>query len=149
MSRPYKPKDFPALSPYLCVRNMEESLAYYQKVFGFTVHGEPMRQNGKLMHAELQLGDALIMMGAEDACGLPNRSPRTSGVPAPLSLYVYVPDVDTFFQRAKTAGAEVMVEPIVAFYGDKNCKLKDLNGYEWYFATNVADFDATKIPQPK
>lgn len=147
MSRPYKPADFPALTPFLAVRNVAESIAFYERVFGFKVMGEPMEQNGRVVHAELALGEAKIMLGWEEGdCGFKNRSPRTSGVVPPMLLYVYVPGVDGFFKHAKSSGADVLKEPADQFWGDRMCTLRDQDGYEWNFATNVGEFDPSKMP---
>jgi uncharacterized glyoxalase superfamily protein PhnB len=64
-----------------------------------------------------------------------------------VQLYVYCDDVDALFNRAKAAGAQVVAAPSDMFYGDRVCKLKDPDGFDWYFATNVADFDPTKAPK--
>ena len=148
MSRPFKPNDFPTLTPFLAVRNIAESIAFYERVFGFKVCGEPIKQDGRIMHAELTLGEAKIMLGWEEGdCGFKNRSPRTSGVVPPMLMYVYVPKVDDFFKHAKTSGAEVMQEPINQFWGDRMCTLRDQDGYEWNFATNVGECDFSKMPK--
>lgn len=148
MSRPYKPKDFPALTPFLAVRNVSESIAFYERAFGFKVCGEPMSHQGHVVHAELTLGDAKIMLGWEGGeCGFKVLSPRTSGT-APGSIsYVYVQRVDEFFQNAKANAAEVLMEPKDQFGGDRMCTLIDQDGYVWNFATNTADFDPSKMPK--
>jgi uncharacterized glyoxalase superfamily protein PhnB len=62
-------------------------------------------------------------------------------------LYVYCDDVDKFFARATAAGAKVVAPPTDMFWGDRMCRISDPDGYEWSFATNVADFDPNKVPK--
>jgi uncharacterized glyoxalase superfamily protein PhnB len=148
VTRPYKQKDFPALTPFMAVRNVSESIAFYERAFGFKICGEPLEHDGRVMHAELALGEAKIMLGWEGGdCGFKTQSPRTSGAVVGMLSYVYVPNVDSFFKHAQTNGAEVMQEPKDQFWGDRVCTLRDQDGYVWNFATNVADFDPTKMPK--
>lgn len=150
---PKKPKDgrpagpwWPALSPYLTVRDGQASLEFYARAFGFETYGEVMRDSdGHVQHAGMRLGEAMIMFGAEEgSMGLkvPER-----GRPDSLSLYVYVPDVDGLHARAQRGGATVVQAPADQFWGDRTAVYKDPDGYHWTFATNVGGFDPSKVPQ--
>jgi len=134
------------VSPYLAVKDAEKSIAWYQQAFGFEQKSAMPGPDGKIVHAELVWQGHSVMLGPEGTCGGKTLSPATSGTLSPISLYVYVPDVDAFAQRAKAAGAKVETEPQTMFWGDRICGLTDPDGYSWCFATNVAEFDPTKIP---
>ena len=142
--RPYKPEGWPQLIPALTVADPRKSIEFYKKAFGFELEGQPMEMDGKIMHAELKLGQAKIMIGGE-GCG-DQRAPKTTGVKPGLSLYIYVEDVDALYGRAMKAGAQDEAKPEDMFWGDRACRLTDPDGYSWWFATNVADFDPSKIP---
>ena len=145
MARPWKPKGWPQLIPALTVADPKKSIEWYKKAFGFELEGEPMEMDGKIMHAELRLGEAKIMLGGEGCGDL--RSPKTAGIRPGNSFYIYCENPDSIYDRALKAGAKSEAEPEDMFWGDRACRLTDPDGYVWWFAKNVADFDPTKIPQ--
>ena len=145
--RPAKPSEMPWLTPYLTVRDAERSLDFYQRAFGFEPGMEPMRDSeGKIVHAEMRYRGAVIMMAPENAWGGTCKSPSTSGSETPIGLYLYCDNVDGFYSRAVEQGAESIDEPTEMFWGDRMCTLRDPDGYVWSFATNVGDFDPSRIP---
>lgn len=75
------------------------------------------------------------------------RTPAHMGIELPLNLYVYCPDVDALTTRARDAGAEVLAEPADMFWGDRMVSLRDPDGYLWSFATNIGEFDPSRVPQ--
>lgn len=127
----------PSLIPYLTVRNAEDSVSFYQNAFQFRLMAEPSMHENKIMHAELALHEAVVMLAPENAWGSDKKAPVTSGTAPSLFLYVYVPDVDAFYKHATQNGAQSIAEPEDMFWGDRFCVLKDLDGYEWSFATNI------------
>jgi uncharacterized glyoxalase superfamily protein PhnB len=136
MSKKSRPAHFPAVMPYLTVRNARAALEFYQKAFGFAVLGQPMiAEDGTILHAELKWEEAVLMLGAEGAFGSQPRAPRTTGVLSPVGLYIYVDDVDALFARAVAAGATPEREPQDMFWGDRMCRLIDPDGHIWSFAT--------------
>lgn len=141
-----KPAEMPWLTPYLIVKDAGEALTFYQNTFGFEVMGEPMQQDGKIVHAEMRYQESVIMFGSEASWEGESRSPATSGVESPVNLYVYVQDVDQFCANAKANGADVIAEPEDFFWGDRMCRIKDPSGHSWSFATKVGEFDPSKIP---
>lgn len=152
VAKPARRKDgrpaawWPALSPYMTVRDGQASLDFYQAAFGFKVQGMVMRNDdGSVQHGGMRLGDAAIMFAP---AGMSNdmQPPIASGARDSLSLYVYVPDVDALTARARRAGAKVLQEPADQFWGDRIAIFKDPDGYHWTFATNVGGFDASKAP---
>lgn len=137
---------WPALSPYLTVRDGQASIEFYARAFGFEAYGEVMRDSdGRVQHAGMRIDEAVIMLGPEEgSMGLRVRPP---GAPDSLSLYVYVPDVDAVHARAQRGGAHVVQAPADQFWGDRTAVYKDPDGYHWTFATNVGGFDPSKVPQ--
>jgi PhnB protein len=126
---------WPALAPYLTVRDGQASLEFYARAFGFEAYGEVMRDaEGRVQHAGMRVGEAAIMFGPEeDSLGL--RPP--AGGPDSLSLYVYLPDVDALHARAQRGGATVVRPLTDQFWGDRTVVLKDRDGYHWTFATHL------------
>jgi PhnB protein len=128
------PAGYPGVVPYLIVSDPAAAIAFYERAFGAT---ETMRMNspdGAIVHAEVKIGDAAIMMSGEHAPQ--HKSPTTLGG-TPLSLCIYVPDVDRLAARAEKAGAEV-IEPLeTKFYGDRSVSFRDPSGHVWAFMTHV------------
>jgi uncharacterized glyoxalase superfamily protein PhnB len=143
--RPPRPANSPWLSPYLTVRDADAAIDFYQRAFGFEKRMTVPGPGGKTGHAELTYRDALIMLGPENDKG-PCRAPVSLGVSSPVNLYVYCDDVDALFKRATAAGATATFPPQDMFWGDRICTLTDPDGHSWTFATNVADFDPSKVP---
>ncbi len=140
-----KPQGMSWLSPHLIVRDVKASLEFYEKAFGFKTQTTLADRDGNLTHAEMTHKDCTFMMGPESA-EMGTKSPAAlSG--SPVSFYLYVDNVDEFFQKAKAAGAEVMMEPSDQFWGDRMCALRCPEGHQWTFAQNVADFDPEKAPK--
>jgi uncharacterized glyoxalase superfamily protein PhnB len=145
--RPARPAGTPWLSPYLTVKDSDAALDFYQRAFGFEKKFSFPMPNGKTGHVEMTYHDALIMFGPES--GDPTgqcKTPATLGVSSPVGLYVYCDDVDALFARATAAGARADFPPQDMFWGDRMCKLTDPDGHVWNFATNIADFDPSKVP---
>lgn len=142
-----RPPQMPsALIPYLTVNDAEASLIFYEEAFGFAPHGPAMRdKDGRVMHAAMRLGEAMIMFAPQTGAN-PMRTPASTGAPDSLTLYVYVPDVDAQAQRAEHGGATVLQLPADQFWGDRITVCRDPDGYNWTFATNVAEFDPSKAP---
>jgi PhnB protein len=144
-ARPAKPENMPWLTPCLTVKDVDASVEFYQKAFGFEKHFSLPGPGGRTIHAEVGWRDAVVMLGPEDSDG-PCKSPATSGARPSSTLYIYCDDVDALFRRATAAGARAESPPQDMFWGDRACTLIDPDGYPWVFATNVADFDPTKTP---
>ena len=104
----YIPKDYNSVTPYLVIKGAAQAIEYYKKVFGAT---ETVRMNGpdgKVGHAELKIGDSHIMLADENpSMGQGHTSAATIGA-SPVSLYVYLPDVDRVVERAAAEGAKIL-----------------------------------------
>ena len=110
--------------PYLTFRDGDASLRFLTSVFGFEPVSEQRGDEGAVVHAELRLGEAVVMGGAGD--GSPGAAP---------GLYVVVDDVDATFRRAVAAGAEVGYPPEETEWGTRRARIRDLDGHEWSFGT--------------
>jgi uncharacterized glyoxalase superfamily protein PhnB len=136
-------KPFPDVMPMLAVGNVEESLAFYERAFGFRAFSEPLRnQAGVMYHADLAVGSGVIMLGLAGPGPAAVKAPSDSFVECPLSLYVYVDEVDDHFLRAKEAGAEILAPPADMFWGDRAYQAKCPAGYRWMIATHTGKWMA-------
>ena len=123
-----------SITPYLLYEDVGGALKFLAKAFGFRKHGTQMRgPDGKINHAAMQLGDAMIMMGCP---GAGYRNPKRLGQ-ATQSLYVNVEDVDKHFERARKAGATILQEPTDTLYGHRRYGAADPEGHQWYFAQEI------------
>jgi PhnB protein len=131
------PDGYPQLSPYLVVSGARQAIEFYTKVFGAT---ERMRMPGPddtVGHAELELGDSLILL-ADEYPDMGVLSPTSIGG-TPVSMSVYVDDVDAVFDRAVQSGATALRPVQDQFYGDRVGQFEDPFGHRWSVATHVED----------
>ena len=129
------PEGYPHVMPYLYYSDAVAALEFLTSAFGFTEKFRMEDENGGVSHAEVSMGDGVIMLGTPSA---DYRNPKTLGAKT-QSIYVYVDDVDAHYERAKAAGAKITQEPVDKFYGDRNYGSEDPEGHEWYFGTHVRD----------
>ena len=131
------PAGYHSVTPSIIVRDIADAIAFYERAFGAVTEGRMKGPDGKLMHAEIRIGDSVVMLGPENE-QWGTRSPlSTNGNPG--SLYIYVPDADAGFERALAAGATVKSPLEDAFWGDRHGKVVDPFGHEWGIATRVKD----------
>lgn len=136
------PDGYEGVTPYLICKNAEAAIDFYKRAFGATELyriGEP----GMVGHAELKLGNSIIML-ADEFPAMGALSPETVGG-TPLTLMVYVEDVDKFTENAVKEGLEVMRPIEDQFYGDRSGQFKDPFGHQWCFATHVEDVSPEEI----
>jgi PhnB protein len=131
------PDGYPQVTPYLCVDGASAAIEFYGEVLGATERMRMAGPDGKLGHAELLLGDSLIML-ADEYPELGIRSPRAFGG-SPVTISVYVEDVDAVFDRALKAGATALRPVEEQFYGDRTGQFEDPFGHRWTIATHVED----------
>lgn len=133
------PEGFHTVTPHLIFDNAPQAIEWYKKALGATEKSRALGPDGKVMHAELQIGNSLVMLN--DAMG-GGKSAKTLGG-SPISLWVYVPDCDAVFNRAVGAGAKVPEGPMGQmadqFWGDRCGALVDPFGYHWTVATRKED----------
>jgi len=147
-SRPAKPADLPRIMPYLTVRDVAAAMEFCQRAFGFEPRPEAIIQkpDGSLMHGESRFHEGVVMFGPQTDTGDESQAPQAGAVTASVSLYIYCDDVDALYVRATAAGALADSQPQEMFWGDRICTFTDPDGHRWTFATNVSDFDPSKIP---
>ena len=137
MSKPI-PDGYHTVTPSFTFKNSQKAIEFYKKAFGAT---EVMRfddpRSGKIGHAEIKIGDSPIML-ADEAPEVGARSPRTIGG-SPVSILLYVDDVDSTFTKAVNGGAKVQRPVADQFYGDRTGGVEDPFGHLWYIATHVED----------
>ena len=131
------PEGYRTITPYLNVRGAAEALDFYQKAFGAEELYRMNGPDGKVMHAEIQLGDSRFML-AEEMEDWGNHSPSTLGGTS-FTLMVYVEDCDAAFQRAIDAGATEVMPVSDQFYGDRSGVVEDPFGHRWNLSTHVED----------
>lgn len=137
------PEGYPRLSPYLCVDDAARAIDFYCEVLGA---GERMRMagpDGKVGHAELTLGESVIML-ADEHPDIGFLSPGRIGGTA-VTLHTYVEDVDAVFERALAAGAKSLRPVENQFYGDRSAQFEDPFGHRWSIATHVEDVDPEEM----
>lgn len=122
-----------AITPYLYYEDLPRALKWLASAFGFRRHGPTMRRGGRLTHAAMKRGDAIVMMGYP---GPKYRNPRRLRQ-ATQSLYVMANGVDKIFARAKRAGAKILEEPLQTEYGHRRFGVEDPEGHQWYFAEEI------------
>ena len=131
------PDNYPRLAPYLCVDGAEAAIAFYTRVLGASERMRLPMPGGKLGHAELELGDALIML-SDEAPEMGIVGPRSIGG-TPVTLNLYVEDVDAVFAKAVEAGAKATRPVQDHFYGDRAGQFEDPFGHRWNVASQVED----------
>ena len=137
------PTGYHTVTPYLIVHDAAKALEFYRKAFGAV---ELMRfpgPGGKIMHAEVKIGDSPVML-ADESPEMGAKSARTLGG-SPISLMIYVEDVDARVAQAVAAGAKITRPVANQFYGDRTGGIEDPFGYQWYLATHVEDVSPDEI----
>jgi len=139
------PDGYHTLTPYMTVRDAERAIEFYKKAFGAKERGPAAKgPDGKVMHAELMIGDSIIML-ADEFPDFGAVGPESKGGGSSMGLHIYVEDVDGAFDRAVKAGAQVEMPVADQFWGDRYGKLKDPFGHKWSIATHKQDFSAEEM----
>lgn len=125
------------VSPYLAIKDAVEALEFYKKAFGATEIYRLMIPDGRLGHAEIRLGDSIVML-SDEFPEYGGKAPETLGG-SPVSIHLYVEDVDAIFKRALAAGAKERKPLMDQFYGDRSGQLEDPFGHLWWVATHKVD----------
>jgi PhnB protein len=133
------PQGYNSITPYLVIKGAAQAIEYYKNVFSATEVFRMDGPNGKVGHAELKIGDSRIMLADENpSMGQGHSSATTIGT-SPVSLYLYIPDVDSVVERAVAAGAKILKPVQDQFYGDRSGFIQDPFGHLWGVATHVED----------
>jgi uncharacterized glyoxalase superfamily protein PhnB len=129
------PEGYPRVIPYLVVARVQPLIAFLQSVFDGELLERMEAPDGRVMHAEVRIGDSVIMM-AEAKEDYPAR---------PTTLYLYVEDVDAAYRRALHAGASTLLEPADQFYGDRNAGVSDAEGNQFWIGARVEAVDPDEL----
>ena len=122
------PQGYSTVTPSMTVKDAPKVIEFYKKAFDAKEHMRMPGPDGKIMHAEIQIGDSIIMLNDEF------QEPAQ-----PASLFLYVPDVDKTVAKAVKAGATVLMPPQDMFWGDRYGVVTDPYGHKWNFSTHVRD----------
>ena len=131
------PEEYPQVTPYLCVDGAGAAVGFYGTVFGATERMRMPAPGDKIGHCELQLGNSVIML-ADEFPEMGQLSPKSIGG-SPVTISVYVEDVDEVFDRAVRAGATALRPVEDQFYGDRSGQFEDPFGHRWNVASHVED----------
>lgn len=131
------PAGYHTVTPYLTVNDGARALDFYTRAFGARETQRMAGPGGRVMHAELRIGDSIVML-SDELPGATTKAPTTLGGTTG-SLFLYVKDVDAAFKRAVDAGCTALMPPADMFWGDRFGKLRDPFGNEWSMATHVED----------
>jgi uncharacterized glyoxalase superfamily protein PhnB len=129
------PAGFHTITPYLMAKEAARLIDFLGKALGAEVKALSKSPDGLVMHASLQIGDSMLMLS--DA--------RSNWPAQPTNFYLYVPDVDQWYERAMKAGAESVNAPLNQFYGDRMAGIKDPSGNIWWIATHVEDVSEDEL----
>jgi PhnB protein len=131
------PEGYPVVTPYLSVRGAADAIGFYTDIFGATERMRMPGPDGRIGHAELQIRDSVVML-SDEFPDMGVLSPQSLGG-TPVTLSIYVDDVDSVIDRAVAAGA-TLDRPIEdRFYGDRSGQIVDPWGHRWSIATHVED----------
>lgn len=125
----YIPEGYHTVTPYLIIEGVPKLIDFMKTVFGAEEMERFEDKEGGVMHAEVRIGDSIIMMGGA--------TKEWKAIPA--ALHIYVKDSDATYQRALQAGATSIMEPADQFYGDRSGGVKDPFGNTWFISTHIED----------
>jgi PhnB protein len=139
------PEGYSTLTPYLAVEDAARAIAYYKEAFGAEERGRMGSPDGKISHAELEIGDSLIMLSDPFPQSSTRPPSELSGTSA--SVFMYVEDVDAAVKRAVDAGASITMEVADQFWGDRFGVVTDPFGHVWSIATHTEDLTPDEIAE--
>ncbi|MEX0778684.1 MAG: hypothetical protein WD491_01840 [Balneolales bacterium] len=122
-----QPKEYNTVTPYLAIREAEKLIRLLEFIFDAERHKEMRDKNGVLIHAEIKIGDSILMIG----------DVQDKFEPFPAMLYIYCDEVDEIYRKALDSNAESIELPTDQDYGDRRCAFRDFAGNTWYVATQV------------
>jgi PhnB protein len=131
------PEGYNTVTPYLIVDGAAKAIEFYEKVFGARELVRMPAPGGRVGHAEIEIGDSRVMLADENP-EMHARAPRSVGG-SPVSLLLYVDDVDKTVDRAVAAGAKLKRPVADQFYGDRTGGIEDPFGHQWHIATHIED----------
>lgn len=139
------PEGYYSVTPYLIIKGAAEAIDYYKNVFGATEVMRMADPSGRIGHAELKIGNSHIML-ADEFPEMDHRGPLTLGN-SPVSILLYVEDVDSTVERAVAAGARILKPVQDQFYGDRSGFIQDPFGHRWGVATHKEDVSPQEMKE--
>ncbi len=137
MKQTVKQNNLYAITPYLTIKGAKAAIEFYKKNFGAKEVGRITMPDGRVMHAELAIGNATLYL-AEEMEEWGSKSPQTLGG-SPVTIALRVSDVDAVYKQALAAGATTLEPVSDQFYGERACVLKDPYGHRWHISTHIED----------
>ncbi|SAK94565.1 glyoxalase/bleomycin resistance protein/dioxygenase superfamily protein [Caballeronia hypogeia] len=128
------PEGMHSLTPHLVCAGAAEAIEFYKRAFGAVELGRLAGPNGKIMHAQVKIGDSALMLVDEDPAYGMNGPKALKG--SPVTIHLYVEDVDAVVRQAEAAGAKVTMPVADMFWGDRYGRLEDPFGHQWSVATH-------------
>lgn len=136
-AKSYRPDNMNPVTPYLICRDAAAAIDFYVKAFGAVEHGRMPDPSGRIVNAMITISDGSIMI-MDEMPEMGAQSPQALGS-SPVSIHVYVPDVDAFAAHAEKNGATITMAVSDQFWGDRFCMMADPFGHQWSFATHKWD----------
>jgi uncharacterized glyoxalase superfamily protein PhnB len=137
------PEGLHTITPSLVIQGAAKAIDFYVKAFGATERGRFEGPGGSIMHAELKIGDSVVML-TDEMPEMGARGPKTLGG-TPVTLHIYTEDADALFARATRAGATVKMPMMDAFWGDRYGVVSDPFGHQWSIATHKKDLSVDEM----
>jgi PhnB protein len=137
------PEGYHSVTPYLIIKGAADALEFYKKAFGATELFRMAQPDGRIGHAEIKIGDSPIML-ADEYSEMGYRSPQSLNG-SPVSIMLYVEDVDSVFKQAIAAGAQQQRPVEDKFYGDRSGTLVDPFGHIWHVGTHKEDVSSEEM----
>jgi PhnB protein len=134
-----------AVTPHLVCAGAVKAIEFYKQAFGAKEDGRLLTPNGKLMHAQLRIGDSSVML-TDESPEMGSRGPKTLGG-TPVTIHLYVRDVDAVFAQAIKAGAKSKLPVTDMFWGDRYGIIEDPYGHQWSIATHTRDLTFEQIQE--
>ena len=139
------PEGYNSITPYLVIKGAADAIEYYKHVFGATEVMRMAQADGRIGHAELKIGNSHIML-ADEFPEMDHRGPLSLGS-SPVSILLYVEDVDAIVNRAVAAGAKILKPVQDQFFGDRSGFIQDPFGHLWGVATHIEDVSPQEIEE--
>jgi len=138
------PKGFHTLTPHIVVNDAKAAADFYHRAFGAEVMGLSLGPDGKVMHAQVRIGDSILMF-ADEYPELNSPAPSTTKADTCVRLHLYVEDADKVFESALQAGAQTVMPLQTQFWGDRYGQVLDPFGHRWSIATHVKDMSTEEM----
>jgi uncharacterized glyoxalase superfamily protein PhnB len=134
------PEGFRTITPYFSVRDAAKLIEFLKLAFDAKEIEVMKMPDGTVMHAQVEVGDSMVMIGQASPKDLGDRNSMM-----PAMLYMYVKDADAVYSKAVQAGAKSVMEPVDQFYGDRSGAVEDISGNQWWISTHKEDMSTEEL----